>query len=65
MQRSLETIKNIIRNGGNIVVLGGIEVMLEAGLNGVRAEHIAYEYRTKYGYPNDDICIPLCSFQGV
>ena len=36
MQRSLETIKNIIRNGGNIVVLGGIEVMLEAGLNGVR-----------------------------
>ena len=47
MQRSLETIKNIIRNGGNIVVLGGIEVMLEAGLNGVRAEHIAYDIEQK------------------
>ena len=59
MQRSLETIKNIIRNGGNIVVLGGIEVMLEAGLNGVRAEHIAYDIEQKYGYPNDDIVSSL------
>ena len=43
MEQSLETIKNIIKNGGNIVVLGGIEVMLETRLNGVRAEHIAYD----------------------
>ena len=59
MQRSLETIKNIIRNGGNIVVLGGIGVMMEAGLNGVRAEHIAYDIEQKYGYSNDDIVSSL------
>ena len=43
MKQNLEIIKNIIKNGSNIVVLGGIEVMMEAGLNGVRAEHIAYD----------------------
>lgn len=59
MNNSLETIKNIIINNGNIVVLGGIEVMLEAGLNGVRAEHIAYDIEQKYGYPNDDIVSSL------
>ena len=59
MEQSLETIKNIIKNGGNIVVLGGIEVMLETGLNGVRAEHIAYDIEQKYGYSNDDIISSL------
>lgn len=59
MNNSLETIKNIIQNNGNIVVLGGIEVMLEAGLNGVRAEHIAYDIEQRYGYPNDDIVSSL------
>lgn len=59
MQNSLETIKNIIVNNGNIVVLGGIEAMLETGLNGVTAEHIAYDIEQKYGYPNDDIVSSL------
>jgi len=59
MGQSIETIKNIIKGGGNIVVLGGIEVMLEAGLNGVRAEHIAYDIEQEYGYSNDDIISSL------
>lgn len=59
MEKSLETIKHIIQGGGNIVVLGGIEVMLEAGLNGVRAEHIAYDIEQKYGYSNDEIVSSL------
>lgn len=59
MKQSLEIIKNIIKNGSNIVVLGGIEVMMEAGLNGVRAEHIAYDIEQKYGYSNDDIVSSL------
>ncbi len=59
MEQNIETIKNIIKNGSNIVVLGGIEVMLEAGLNGVRAEHIAYDIEQKYGYSNDDIVSSL------
>lgn len=59
MKQNLEIIKNIIKNGSNIVVLGGIEVMMEAGLNGVRAEHIAYDIEQKYGYSNDDIVSSL------
>lgn len=59
MDQNLETIKNIIRGGGNIVVLGGIEVMLETGLNGVMAEHIAYDTEQKYGYSNDEIVSSL------
>ena len=59
MDQNLETIKNIIRGGGNIVVLGGNEVMREAGLNGVKAEHIAYDIEQKYGYSNDEIVSSL------
>lgn len=59
MEQNLEVIRNILRDGGNIVVLGGIEVMLESGLNGVRAEHIAYDIEQKYGYSNDDIVSSL------
>jgi len=59
MEQNLKTIKDIIKNGSNIVVLGGINVMLETGLNGVRAEHIAYDIEQKYGYSNDDIISSL------
>ncbi len=59
MDQNLETIKNIIRGGGNIVVLSGIEVMRETGLNGVNAEHIAYDIEQKYGYSNDEIVSSL------
>ena len=59
MNQNLETIKNIISGGGNIVVLSGAEVMRETGLNGVHAEHIAYEIEQEYGYSNDEIVSSL------
>lgn len=55
MDRNLETIKNILRGGGNIVVLGGMEVTLRAGLNGVKAEHMAYDIEKEYGYDSEEI----------
>ena len=59
MNRNLENIKNIISGGGNIVVLSGAEVMRETGLNGVRAEHIAYDIEQEYGYSNEEIVSSL------
>lgn len=55
MNMMADTIKDILKNSDNIVVLGGINVMRETGLNGVRAEHIAYEIEEEYGYSNDEL----------
>ncbi len=55
MEKIADKIKEIIDKSGNIVVLSGLNVMKETGLNGVRAEHLAYETEEKYGYANDDI----------
>ncbi len=59
MDKNLEAIKEIVKNGENIVVLSGIEVMRETGLNGVSAEHIAYDIEQEYGYSNDEIVSSL------
>ena len=59
MDKNLETIKNILRGGGNIVVLGGMEVTLRAGLNGVKAEHMAYDIENEYGYDSEEIVSSL------
>ena len=53
MEKIAERIKEIIDKSGNIVVLSGLNVMRETGLNGVRAEHLAYETEEKYGYANE------------
>ncbi len=50
-----EKVRQIIGQSNHIVVLSGVNVVLEMGLNGVRAEHIAYETEEKYGYSNDEI----------
>lgn len=50
-----DKVKEIITNSEHIVVLSGVNVVLEMGLNGVRAEHIAYDIEEKYGYSNDEI----------
>lgn len=55
MNQTADKMKEIIKNSSNIVVLSGLNVMHETGLNGVRAEHIAYEIEEKYGYSNDEI----------
>lgn len=55
MNPILDKIKKIIKDNENIVVVSGLGVVREAGLNGVRAEHIAYDIEQKYGYSNDEI----------
>ena len=55
MNQTAEKIKKILAESSNIVVLSGLNVMRETGLNGVRAEHIAYDIEEKYGYSNDEI----------
>ena len=55
MEKIAERIKEIIDKSRNIVVLSGLNTMRETGLNGVRAEHLAYETEEKYGYSNDEI----------
>ncbi len=55
MNSSLNKIHEIISKSDHVVVLSGLGVVLEAGLNGVRGEHIAYDIEQKYGYANDEI----------
>lgn len=55
MNPTADKIKKILDNSTNIAVLSGLNVMRETGLNGVRAEHIAYEIEEQYGYSNDEI----------
>lgn len=55
MSPTADKIKKIIENSTDITVLSGINTMHAAGLNGVRAEHIAYEIEERYGYSNDEI----------
>lgn len=55
MDAVLKTMKELIENSDHIVLVSGLEVVREAGLNGVRAEHIAYDIEQKYGYSNDEI----------
>ena len=59
MDQILENMRNIIRGGGNIVVLAGMNITYDIGLNGVTAEHIAYDIEQKYGYSNDEIASSL------
>ena len=59
MDQVLEKMRNIIRGGGNIVVLAGMNITYDVGLNGVSAEHIAYDVEEKYGYSNDEMASSL------
>lgn len=55
MDQALEKIREVISESSNVVLISGSEVMRETGLNGVRAEHMAYEIEDKYGYSSDEI----------
>lgn len=55
MNQVLDKIREVIRTNQNIVLLSGSEVTKETGLNGIRAEHIAYDIEQKYGYSSDEI----------
>jgi NAD-dependent deacetylase len=43
----------------NIVLVSGSEVMRETGLNGIRAEHMAYDIEMEYGSSSDEIVSSL------
>lgn len=55
MDPMLDKMKDLIQKSDHIVLVSGLGVVREAGLNGVRAEHIAYDIEQKYGYDNDEI----------
>lgn len=55
MDAVLKTMKEMIEKSNHVVLVSGLEVVREAGLNGVRAEHIAYDIEQKFGYSNDEI----------
>lgn len=55
MEQVIEKMRDIIRGGGNIVVFAGMNITYDMGLNGVTAEHIAYDVEQKYGYSNDEM----------
>lgn len=55
MDPILAKIQKMINESEHVVVISGLEVVLEAGLNGVRAEQIAYDIEQEYGYSNDEI----------
>ncbi len=55
MRSTPDIVRGILEQGTDIVVLSGVGAARAAGLNGVRAEHIAYEIEEKYGYSNDEI----------
>lgn len=59
MNQVLDKIREVIRTNQNIVLLSGSEVTKETGLNGIRAEHIAYDIEQKYGYSSDEIVSSL------
>ena len=53
METSLKAMRKLTRESDHIVLISGLGVARAAGLNGVRAEHIAYDIEQKYGYSND------------
>lgn len=59
MDQVLDRIREVIKANKNIVLVSGSEVTRETGLNGVRAEHIAYDIEEKYGFSSDEIVSSL------
>ena len=51
----INRIKGLIQESNNIVVFGGIGIMHETGLNGVRAEKIPYDIEEKYGLSPEEM----------
>ena len=43
METSLKAMRKLTRESDHIVLISGLGVARAAGLNGVRAEHIAYD----------------------
>ena len=59
MNQVMDKIREVLRSNQNIVLVSGSEAMRETGLNGIRAEHIAYDIEEQYGYDSDEIVSSL------
>ena len=59
MKANVDIIRNVLRYGGNIVVLSGMQIVFDIGINGVRSENISYDVEQKYGYCGDEIASSL------
>lgn len=59
MDARLKCMNHLIQESNSIVIVSGLGVAYDAGLNGVRAEHIAYDIEQKYGYSSDEIMSSL------
>lgn len=57
-KRLMEQLKKMIEESDNIVVLGGVRMEEECGINSVRMENVAYEVEQKYGYSPEEILTP-------
>ena len=55
MEQNIKKIREVIKKSNNIVLVSGSEVAREAGLNGLRAEHMVYDIEQKYGYSGEEI----------
>ncbi len=55
MDQMLDNIRELIKSNDNIVLVSGSEVTRETGLNGIRADHIAYDIEERYGFSSDEI----------
>ncbi|MCR5202826.1 MAG: hypothetical protein K6D02_07060 [Lachnospiraceae bacterium] len=54
-ERMIDEVAKIINESENVVVLSGRKVFREIGLNGVTAEHMAYDIEAKYGHSSNEI----------
>lgn len=55
MNQMIDTVRGIVRDSNNVVVLSGLKLMQESGLKGIREDEQTYEVETKFGYTPDEI----------
>ena len=53
-----DRLRSLIAESTDIVVLGGVRMEEECGINSVRMENAAYEVEQKYGYSPEEILTP-------
>ena len=55
MDQNIKKIQQVIKENDDIVLVSGSEVAREAGLKGLRAEHMVYDLEQQYGYSGEEI----------
>ncbi len=55
MNEMIDTVRAIVRDSNNVVILSGLKLMQESGLKGVREDEQILEVETRFGYTPDEI----------